>query len=147
MEFTKENLLEIYRSMLRIRAFEEGIAKLDETGVIPGTGHVSIGEEAVAVGATGALGEKDYLVSTHRGHGHLLARGASMPIILAEVMGKATGCTGGKGGSMHMSDFDRYILGTNGIVGGGIGIGGGLVRSASVSLVTAPVTAVPSMKR
>lgn len=126
MEFTKENLLEIYRSMLRIRTFEEGIAKLDETGVIPGTGHVSIGEEAVAVGATGALGEKDYLVSTHRGHGHLLARGASMPIILAEVMGKATGCTGGKGGSMHMSDFDRYILGTNGIVGGGIGIGGGL---------------------
>ncbi len=126
MELTKDNLLDMYRRMVRIRIFEEGIAKFDEQGIIPGTGHVSVGEEAVAVGATTAMGDKDYLVSTHRGHGHLLARGASMPIILAEVLGKATGCTGGKGGSMHLSDFDRYILGTNGIVGGGLNIAGGL---------------------
>lgn len=126
MKFTKEELLDMYRRMVRVRTFEEGISKFDEQGIVPGTGHVSIGEEAIAVGACSALGERDYLVSTHRGHGHLLARGANMQIILAEVLGKATGCTGGKGGSMHLSDFDRYILGTNGIVAGGIGIAGGL---------------------
>ncbi len=126
MEFTKENLLEMYRQMVRIRTFEEGITHYAGQGYVPGTGHVSIGEEAVAVGACTALGEKDYIISTHRAHGHLLARGASMPVILSEVFGKATGCTGGKGGSMHLSDFDRYILGTNGIVGGGINIAGGV---------------------
>ncbi|MEE9399613.1 MAG: thiamine pyrophosphate-dependent dehydrogenase E1 component subunit alpha [Dehalococcoidales bacterium] len=126
MELTRDNLLDMYRRMVRIRFFEEGISKFDEQGEVAGTGHVSIGEEAIAVGATTAMGARDYLVSTHRGHGHLLARGASMPIILAEVLGKVTGCTGGKGGSMHLSDFSRYILGTNGIVGGGISIAGGL---------------------
>jgi pyruvate dehydrogenase E1 component alpha subunit len=126
MELTKDNLMEMYRTMVLIRTFEYGISKFDEQGLVAGTGHVSIGEEAIAVGACRALGDKDYLVSTHRGHGHLLARGAVMPVILAEVLGKATGCTGGKGGSMHMSDFSRYILGTNGIVGGGLGIAGGL---------------------
>ncbi|MFC1903492.1 thiamine pyrophosphate-dependent dehydrogenase E1 component subunit alpha [Chloroflexota bacterium] len=126
MQLTKQNLLEMYRKMVRIRILEEGITKFDDEGIVPGTGHVSIGEEAVAVGAISAMGEKDYLVSTHRGHGHVITRGASLPIILAEVLGKATGCTGGKGGSMHISDFDRYILGTNGIVGGGINIAGGV---------------------
>jgi pyruvate dehydrogenase E1 component alpha subunit len=126
MELTKDDLLEMYRKMMRIRTFEEGIANLDMKGLVPGTGHLSIGEEAVAVGACSALDEKDYLVSTHRAHGHLLARGASVPKILAEILTKATGCTGGKGGSMHLSDFDRYILGTNGIVGGGLSIAGGV---------------------
>lgn len=126
MELTKEDLLEMLRKMMRIRTFEEGISNLDMKGLVPGTGHLSIGEEAVAVGACSALDEKDYLISTHRAHGHLLARGASVPVILAEVLAKATGCTGGKGGSMHMSDFDRYILGTNGIVGGGLSIAGGV---------------------
>ncbi len=126
MPLAKEALLNIYRRMLTIRRFEEGITEFSKQGLVPGTGHVSIGEEAVAVGACSALGEKDYIISTHRAHGHLLARGADINIILAEVLGKATGCTGGKGGSMHMSDFSRQILGTNGIVGAGINIAGGV---------------------
>jgi len=126
MELTKDDLLEMYRKMMMIRTFECGLEDLDKKGLVPGTGHLSIGEEAVSVGACSALGESDYIVSTHRAHGHVLARGASMPIVLAEIMAKATGCTGGKGGSMHLSDFDRYILGTNGIVGGGITIAGGV---------------------
>jgi pyruvate dehydrogenase E1 component alpha subunit len=126
MQLTREDLLGLYRRMMVIRQFEEGITGFSSQGLVPGTGHVSIGEEAVAVGACAALGQKDYVISTHRAHGHVLARGASVPIILAEVLGKATGCTGGKGGSMHLSDFDRYILGTNGIVGGGINIAGGV---------------------
>jgi len=126
MPLTKEVLLDMYRRMLTIRHFEEGITELSRQGLVPGTGHVSIGEEAVAVGACSALEEKDYIISTHRAHGHLLARGADINVILAEVLGKATGCTGGKGGSMHLSDFSRQILGTNGIVGGGINIAGGV---------------------
>lgn len=126
MPLTKEVLLDMYRRMLTIRHFEEGITELSKQGLVPGTGHVSIGEEAVAVGACSALEEKDYIISTHRAHGHLLARGADINVILAEVLGKATGCTGGKGGSMHLSDFSRQILGTNGIVGGGINIAGGV---------------------
>jgi len=126
MPLTKEALLDMYRRMLTIRTFEEGITEFSKQGLVPGTGHVSIGEEAVAVGTCTALGDKDYIISTHRAHGHLLARGADIKIILAEVLGKATGCTGGKGGSMHLSDFSRQILGTNGIVGGGINIAGGV---------------------
>ncbi len=126
MPLTKETLLDMYRRMLTIRHFEEGITELSKQGLVPGTGHVSIGEEAVAVGACFALEEKDYIISTHRAHGHLLAKGADIKVILAEVLGKATGCTGGKGGSMHLSDFSRQILGTNGIVGGGINIAGGV---------------------
>lgn len=126
MQLTKDILLGMYRRMVIIRLFEESLQYYFEQGYVPGAGHSSVGEEAVAVGACSALGENDYLISTHRAHGHLLARGASLPIILAEVFGKATGCTGGKGGSMHLSDFDRYILGTNGIVGGGINIAGGI---------------------
>ena len=126
MPLTKETLLNMYRRMLTIRYFEEGLTEFSKQGLVPGTGHVSIGEEAVAVGSCSALGEKDYIISTHRAHGHLLARGADINIILAEVLGKATGCTGGKGGSMHLSDFGRQILGTNGIVGGGINIAGGV---------------------
>jgi TPP-dependent pyruvate/acetoin dehydrogenase alpha subunit len=126
MSLTKERLLDMYRRMLVIRHFEEGITELSGQGLVPGTGHVSIGEEAVAVGACYALEEKDYIISTHRAHGHLLAKGADINVILAEVLGKATGCTGGKGGSMHLSDFSRQILGTNGIVGGGINIAGGV---------------------
>ena len=126
MQLTKERLLQMYRQMLTIRLFEEGVTHQYEKGNIVGTGHLSFGEEAVAVGACRALDERDYLISTHRAHGHVLARGASLRAIMAELFAKATGCTGGKGGSMHLSDFDRYILGTNGIVGGGITIAGGI---------------------
>ncbi|MFQ5996971.1 MAG: thiamine pyrophosphate-dependent dehydrogenase E1 component subunit alpha [Dehalococcoidales bacterium] len=126
MPLTKEDLLEMYRRMMAIRIFEASLPHYFDEGYIAGTGHVSMGEEAVAVGACRALAENDYIMSTHRAHGHVLARGASMPIILAEVFGKATGCTGGKGGSMHVSDFDRNFLGTSAIVGGGITIAGGI---------------------
>jgi len=126
MPLTKEVLLDMYRRMLTIRYFEEGLTEFSRQGLVPGTGHVSIGEEAVAVGSCSALGNRDYIISTHRAHGHLLARGADINVILAEVLGKATGCTGGKGGSMHLSDFSRQILGTNGIVGAGINIAGGV---------------------
>ncbi len=126
MQLTREALLDMYRRMLIIRQFEEGLTALSAQGLVPGTGHVSIGEEAVAVGACTALDEKDYVISTHRAHGHVLAKGADVKVIMAEVLARATGCTGGKGGSMHLSDFDRYILGTNGIVGAGITIAGGV---------------------
>ncbi len=126
MPLTKEALLDMYRRMLTIRTFEEGITEFSKQGLVPGTGHVSIGEEAVAVGSCFALEGRDYIISTHRAHGHLLAKGADINVILAEVLGKATGCTGGKGGSMHLSDFSRQILGTNGIVGAGINIAGGV---------------------
>lgn len=126
MEFTKDQLLKMYRQMVTIRYFEDGLLSHWEAGYLVGTGHSSAGEEAIAVGACSALGEKDYIISTHRAHGHVLARGASPGVIMAELFTKATGCTGGKGGTMHLSDFDRYILGTNGIVGGGITIAGGV---------------------
>ncbi len=126
MQLTNQDLLEMYRRMMAIRLFEVSLPHYFEEGYIVGTGHVSMGEEAVSVGACRALDENDYIMSTHRAHGHILARGASMPIILAEVFGKATGCTGGKGGSMHVSDFDRNFLGTSAIVGGGITIAGGI---------------------
>ena len=126
MQLIREDLLEMYRRMVRIRLFEMSLPHYFEEGYIAGTAHVSMGEEAVAVGACRALDENDYIMSTHRAHGHVLARGASMPVILAEVFGKATGCTGGKGGSMHVSDFDRNFLGTSAIVGGGITIAGGI---------------------
>jgi TPP-dependent pyruvate/acetoin dehydrogenase alpha subunit len=126
MRLTKDKLLEMYRQMVTIRLFEETIRHYYEKGNVVGTGHPSFGEEAVAVGACSALGEEDYLISNHRAHGHLLAKGVSLRVMMAELFAKATGCTGGKGGSMHLSDFDRHVLGTNGIVGGGITIAGGV---------------------
>ncbi|MFC1931589.1 thiamine pyrophosphate-dependent dehydrogenase E1 component subunit alpha [Chloroflexota bacterium] len=129
---TKDQLAEMYHRMVSIRIFEENLPDLYDKGLIPGTAHLSLGEEAVAVGVISALGPDDFVVSTHRAHGHALARGASMPIILAEVCCRATGCTGGKGGSMHIHDFDRYFFGTCGIVGGGITVAGGLGLGAKL---------------
>ena len=126
MQLTKDDLLRMYDQVVKIRIFEQSLTKYYEEGYLIGTGHPSLGEEAVAVGACTALDEQDYILSTHRAHGHILAREASMPIILAELFGKATGCTKGKGGSMHVSDIDRNFLGTSAIVGGGIGISGGV---------------------
>lgn len=116
MQLTKDKLLSMYRRMVTIRIFEQSLPHLYEEGYLVGTGHASMGEEAVAVAACAALDEKDYIMSTHRAHGHILAKGANMPIILAELFGKATGCTGGKGGSMHISDFDRNFLGTSNVL-------------------------------
>ena len=129
---SKDQLAEMYHQMVRVRNFEQALPDLFLKGYVVGTGHVSLGEEAVAVGTISALGPRDFVISTHRAHGHALVRGSSMPIILAEVFCKATGCTGGKGGSMHIHDFDRYFFGTVGIVGGGITIAGGLGLAAKL---------------
>lgn len=117
--------VDAYRSMVRIRAFEEKLDELFRRGALPGFVHLYIGEEAVAVGVCSALEETDKITSTHRGHGHLIAKGADIDGMMAELLGKATGTCRGRGGSMHTVDFGLGIIGTNGIVGGGIPIATG----------------------
>jgi TPP-dependent pyruvate/acetoin dehydrogenase alpha subunit len=116
---------EMMRLMLRIRRFEEAVAKLFKRGQLPGFVHLYIGEEASAVGVCTALRADDRITSTHRGHGHLIAKGASVGGMMAELLGKIDGLSKGKGGSMHAVDFGLGVLGTNGIVGGGIPIATG----------------------
>ena len=125
-----EVLLDVHRRMWRIRVFEERMRELFLEGKLPGFVHVYVGEEAVAAGVCAALRLDDYVASTHRGHGHALAKGARMDRMAAEIMGKATGMCGGKGGSMHVADFSIGMLGCNGIVGGGLGIAAGAAFSA-----------------
>ncbi len=116
--------------MCRIRLFEEMVDRLFAQGKMDGTTHLSMGQEAVAVGAVSALEKQDYVVSNHRGHGHILARGAAPERVMAELMGKRTGLCGGRGGSQHMCAIDIGFLGTNGITGGGIPIATGAALSA-----------------
>lgn len=116
---------EAYRSMVRIRAFEEKLDELFRKGALPGFVHLYLGEEAVAVGVCSALERSDKITSTHRGHGHLIAKGADIHGMMAELLGKATGTCRGRGGSMHTVDFGLGIIGTNGIVGAGIPIATG----------------------
>ena len=118
-------LTSMLETMLKIRMFEENIVKLFKAGELPGWLHVYIGEEAVATGVCLNLTIKDYVTSTHRGHGHCIAKGANIKNMMAELYGKKTGCCGGRGGSMHISDASVGILGANGIVGGGIPIATG----------------------
>ena len=110
-------LIDQYRLMLLIRAFEERAATLFEQGVIFGTAHSCVGQEAIAVGAAGVMRETDYLVGHHRSHGHLIAAGADLQRMMAEMFGKRTGYCKGLGGSMHIADLSLDILGCNGIVG------------------------------
>lgn len=117
--------LDMLRGMLRIRRFEERLAMLFKRGRLPGFVHLYLGEEAVAVGVCSALRPDDRITSTHRGHGHLIAKGAGVDRMMAELLGKVDGYCRGKGGSMHIVDFGLGIIGTNGIVGGGIPIGTG----------------------
>jgi acetoin:2,6-dichlorophenolindophenol oxidoreductase subunit alpha len=117
---TREDLLDHYRRMLLIRRFEERAAELRMAGLIPGFLHPYIGQEAVAVGVCAALGSGDVLTSTHRGHGHMLARGASPARMYAELYARADGYNRAKGGSLHMIDTELGFLGANGIVGAGI---------------------------
>ena len=123
----KENLA-LFKNMLLIRAFEEKAGELFEQNLIPGFIHLSIGEEASAVGTCSVLRPDDYVASTHRGHGHMIAKGADPKLMFAELLGKSSGYCKGKGGSMHIADFSIGILGANGVVGGGfpIIVGGGL---------------------
>lgn len=119
MELTKQQLLGFYQTMLTIRTFESKTVDLFAAGKIPGFVHLYIGEEAVATGVCANLTPKDYITSTHRGHGHLIAKGGKVDLMMAELFGKSTGYCKGKGGSMHIADVELGILGANGIVGAG----------------------------
>ena len=122
MTLTTEKQLEMLRLMQTIRRFEERASDDYRAGDIYGVVHCYIGEEAVAVGVCAALNEDDQIISTHRGHGHCLAKGADLNRMMAELYGRRTGYCKGKGGSMHIADFDIGMLGANGIVAGGISI-------------------------
>jgi TPP-dependent pyruvate/acetoin dehydrogenase alpha subunit len=115
-----ETRLKWYCQMCSIRAFELEIVSLNKAGLIPGTAHLYIGMEAIAVGACAAMKDEDFLTSTHRGHGHAIARGLDLGRMMAEVLGRTDGYCRGKGGSMHITDITRGMLGADGIVGGGI---------------------------
>ncbi|MFZ5976007.1 MAG: thiamine pyrophosphate-dependent dehydrogenase E1 component subunit alpha [Bacillota bacterium] len=119
MEITSKQLIEFYTTMVKIRQFESKAAELFGEGKLPGFVHLYIGEEAVATGACANLNDKDFITSTHRGHGHLIAKGGKLDLMMAELFGKATGYCKGKGGSMHIADVGLGILGANGIVGAG----------------------------
>ena len=127
-----EELLELYRRMLLIRRMEERLGEVVKTGELPGPVHLYIGQEAVAVGVCSHLGDRDWITSTHRGHGHFLAKGGDPHAMIAEILGRDTGICHGKGGSMHVADFGRGILGANGIVGGGIGLALGAALAAQL---------------
>jgi acetoin:2,6-dichlorophenolindophenol oxidoreductase subunit alpha len=118
-ELTKDQLLEAYRVMRTIREFEERLHTEFATGEIPGFVHLYAGEEAIAAGVCGHLGPDDYVASTHRGHGHSIAKGCDVAAMMAEIYGKREGICHGKGGSMHIADLSKGMLGANGIVGGG----------------------------
>jgi pyruvate dehydrogenase E1 component alpha subunit len=122
----------MYEKMYAIRVFEEGYEQIYLQGKMPGWAHLSIGQEAVAVGVCSALKADDYITSNHRGHGHLLAKGCEMKYMMAELFGKKTGYCKGKGGSMHIANFDLGVIGANGIVGGSLGIATGAGLSAKL---------------
>lgn len=128
IEIAPELRLQLYRTMLRIRRFEEETAALFAAGELPGFVHLSIGQEAVPTGVCAALGLEDTITATHRGHGHIIAKGADLGRMMAELMGKRTGYGAGKGGSMHIFSVDLGVLGANGILGAGqpIAVGAGL---------------------
>src|SRR5215470_1517493 len=122
--------LHMYEQMLKIRVFEEHVNELYTTGKMPGLAHLYSGEEAIAVGVCAALRRDDYITSTHRGHGHCLAKGADVDRMFAELLGREAGYCRGKGGSMHIADQERGNLGANAIVGGSAGIATGAAMSA-----------------
>lgn len=127
-----EQSLHMYQQMAKIRAFEEQVNELYKSAKMPGLAHLYSGEEAVAVGVCEALQKTDYITSTHRGHGHCLAKGASVDRMFAELLGKEAGYCRGKGGSMHIADPDSGNLGANAIVGGSAGIATGAAFSAKM---------------
>jgi TPP-dependent pyruvate/acetoin dehydrogenase alpha subunit len=126
----KQLHLHMYRRMMMIRLFEEQVNDLYTRALMPGLAHLYIGEEAVAVGVCEALRPDDYITSTHRGHGHCLAKGAAPDLMFAELLGKEAGYCKGKGGSMHIADPATGNLGANAIVGGSAGIATGAAFSA-----------------
>ena len=131
-ELTRDLLLDAYRTMRSIRSFEQTLNELSQAGRVPGFLHLYAGEEAVAAGVCLHLGTPDWVASTHRGHGHSIAKGVELGPMMAEIFGRATGVCKGKGGSMHIADTTRGMLGANGIVGGGIPLAIGAALSAKV---------------
>lgn len=127
-KMTKQQAEWIYKTMNDIRNFEDTVHQIFTTGEIPGFVHLYAGEESIATGVCAHLTEKDYITSTHRGHGHCIAKGCDLDGMMAEIFGKETGLCKGKGGSMHIADIDKGMLGANGMVGGGfpIAVGAGL---------------------
>lgn len=127
-KLTKEKAAWVYRTMSDIRNFEDEVHRVFTTGQIPGFVHLYAGEEAIATGVCAHLTDSDYITSTHRGHGHCIAKGCDLDGMMAEIFGKETGLCKGKGGSMHIADIDKGVLGANGMVGGGfpIAVGAGL---------------------
>jgi pyruvate dehydrogenase E1 component alpha subunit len=132
MALSREQLLDAYRSMRMIRSFEERLAELVTAGKLGGFLHLYAGEEAVAVGVCAHLGDRDVVASTHRGHGHCIAKGVDVRGMMAELFGKSTGICKGKGGSMHIADIDKGMLGANGIVGAGIPLTTGAALTAKL---------------
>ena len=131
-ELSKEELLDAYRTMRTIREFEERLHTEFAEGTIPGFVHLYAGEEAVASGVCAHLGHEDYVASTHRGHGHSIAKGCDVKGMMLEIYGKDEGICRGKGGSMHIADLEKGMLGANGIVGGGPPLVCGVGLSAKV---------------
>ena len=127
--YSKEFLLEIYRKMVLIRKFEERVKYLFLEGIMPGTIHQYMGQEACAVGVCTALNGDDVITSTHRPHGHALAKGLTVDEMMGELFGKVTGCCKGKGGSMHMGNLDKGMIPAIAIVGGGIPVATGVALS------------------
>jgi acetoin:2,6-dichlorophenolindophenol oxidoreductase subunit alpha len=132
VELTSETLLGMYERMVLIRVFEETTMRQFADGQIPGFVHLYAGEEAVAVGVCTHLSDADFITSTHRGHGHCIAKGVDIAGMAAELMGRQTGICKGKGGSMHVADVERGMLGANGIVGGGFPLACGAALTAKV---------------
>ncbi len=132
MPLSQRHLSEAYRQMLIIRKFEEAIRDMFQKGKIRGSFHPCVGQEATAVGACWALRKEDYLTCTYRGHGHALAKGLSVRAAMAEMLGKATGCSKGKGGSMHFTAPSVGLLGANAIVAGGVPHAAGAALAAQL---------------
>ena len=128
MAISNELMKDMYVRMRRIRDFESTAAKLFAEGKVPGFVHLYLGEEAIAPAVCECLRDDDFITSTHRGHGHIIAKGGDLKLMMAELFGRETGYCKGKGGSMHIADRDKGILGANGIVGAGhcISTGAGL---------------------
>jgi len=130
MALESQQLLEMYRKMVTIRRFDQRAVEEFQASNIPGGVHTYIGQEAVAVGVCAALRRDDRIVSTHRGHGHTIAKGADIKLMMAELFGRSNGYCHGKGGSMHIADFSVGMLGANGIVGAGLPIATGAALAA-----------------
>ncbi|WYP26267.1 thiamine pyrophosphate-dependent dehydrogenase E1 component subunit alpha [Alkalihalobacillus sp. FSL W8-0930] len=129
---SKEKLIPLYKQMWLIRYFEEKVDEFFAKGMIHGTTHLAVGQEATAVGSCAVLNEDDMITSTHRGHGHCIAKGAEVNRMMAELFGRTTGYCKGKGGSMHIADVSKGNLGANGIVGGGFSIATGAALTSKM---------------